>query len=73
MGNTVMLISYLKSEKILCERIFMLNTELKGQDDPDTAKNLAQRIDLLREELYDIREVISILNEDGGNCNCKDA
>ncbi len=73
MDNTSMLISYLKSEKILCERIFMLTKELHAQDDPDAEKNLAQRIGLLREELYDIREVISILNEDGGNCNCKDA
>ena len=74
MNCTEIILSYKHSEALIKNRINELSGLLKNEADRSALEKLDMRKNALETELYDIREVIRVLNEyAGGKVICKDA
>ena len=74
MNCTEIILSYKHSEALIKNRINELSGLLKNEVDRSALEKLDMRKNALETELYDIREVIRVLNEyAGGKVICKDA
>ena len=74
MNCTEIILSYKHSEALIKNRIIELSGLLKNEADRSALEKLDMRKNALETELYDIREVIRVLNEyAGGKVICKDA
>ena len=74
MNCTEIILSYKHSEALIKNRIIELSGLQKNEADRSALEKLDMRKNALETELYDIREVIRVLNEyAGGKVICKDA